>query len=341
MKKVLLLIPAVIVVIVGYWLGIIFFIPELTSRGLFGDSFGALNTIFSGIALIGVVIALYLQQKQLKIQKNDNEQNLSLVRAQLEEMHQSFILQYQPVLQFCPKNIVIDKPSIFTEPKSDEECMALSRYHLPFKLQNVSNTPAVDCVVASSLLAKTNLSEEKLRSVGSHFQVVAKDADVDDAMMFAPDKPFVTFLDALTNEDAEKIPTIGVTMLYRNLTGGCFKIDQAYYVMLKDEKIVIENWQSAIVSFPASYKSDLRSLKEFRREPSRWHEFFDDLKLKYSGGIDGPESIDLEVIPCPGAYSSKYISESEYSGIMENIGFSRITFAHTKCLIHHEEKESE
>lgn len=35
--------------------------PNMTERGQFGDMFGALNTVFSGVALIGVVVTLWKQ----------------------------------------------------------------------------------------------------------------------------------------------------------------------------------------------------------------------------------------------------------------------------------------
>ncbi|MCD6365303.1 MAG: hypothetical protein J7M14_05455 [Planctomycetes bacterium] len=39
--------------------------------GLFGDSFGAVNSLFSGLALIGVVLAIFLQREDLKLQRED------------------------------------------------------------------------------------------------------------------------------------------------------------------------------------------------------------------------------------------------------------------------------
>lgn len=46
------------------------FIPSLESRGTFGDSFGALNALFSGLAFAGVVYAI-LQQNESRDQQNE------------------------------------------------------------------------------------------------------------------------------------------------------------------------------------------------------------------------------------------------------------------------------
>ena len=39
------------------------------TRGQFGDSLGGLNAFFSGLALIGVIIAVYLQNRELRLQR--------------------------------------------------------------------------------------------------------------------------------------------------------------------------------------------------------------------------------------------------------------------------------
>ena len=52
--------------------------------GLFGDSFGALNALFSGLALAGVIIALTLQSEELELQRGE-------IRLNREEMERSTV----------------------------------------------------------------------------------------------------------------------------------------------------------------------------------------------------------------------------------------------------------
>lgn len=52
----------------------------LTKGGLFGDMFGALNALFSGLAFAGVIITILLQSKELGLQREE-------LKAQREEMH--------------------------------------------------------------------------------------------------------------------------------------------------------------------------------------------------------------------------------------------------------------
>lgn len=338
MKKILSLIAVVIIVIViVYWWSVSHFLPELSDSGLFGDSFGALNALFSGIALIGVVCALYIQQRQLYLQKKDSEKNLSLVRTQLEEMQKSFQLQYQPVLQFHPQKLVINKPSLFNSP-DDEGCYALSRYNLFFELRNVSESPAIDGIVSAMLNAVTDSTKEELTTTSSHFPVITKDSVAEDHMLFVPDKPFVTLFEVLRDQEDSRIPTINVAVLYKNLMEGCFIIRQAFHVFLKSEDSDLVNWQNAIASFPVTYKSELRDLKDFEKEPSRWHEHFDDIKSNFARRVEGPDEIELTVLFIPGYHEAKHISDSEYANLISKIGFPRRTFAHTKCPITKEEE---
>ncbi|MGJ8762338.1 MAG: hypothetical protein ACSHXA_17505 [Polaribacter sp.] len=54
--------------------------PELTNRGTFGDSFGALNALISSFAFAGIIYTIFLQQSQLKMQREE----LILQRKELE-----------------------------------------------------------------------------------------------------------------------------------------------------------------------------------------------------------------------------------------------------------------
>ncbi len=54
--------------------------PKLVDRGTFGDSFGGLNAMISGLAFAGIIYTIILQQNQLKMQSEE----LALQRNELE-----------------------------------------------------------------------------------------------------------------------------------------------------------------------------------------------------------------------------------------------------------------
>ena len=71
------LITAVVILI---WIGSGFVLYKNTERGTFGDMFGAVNALFSGLAFAGVIYAILLQRKELSLQRRE----LELTRAELK-----------------------------------------------------------------------------------------------------------------------------------------------------------------------------------------------------------------------------------------------------------------
>lgn len=57
------------------WLISILIIPyiysELTDRASFGDSFGLINSLFSGLAFAGIIYTILLQRKELSLQRKE------------------------------------------------------------------------------------------------------------------------------------------------------------------------------------------------------------------------------------------------------------------------------
>jgi|SRR5262245_11412003 len=58
------------ILIVALWIATPFVVrqlyPEMSTRGQFGDIFGSVNALFSGLALLGVIIAILLQRQETK-----------------------------------------------------------------------------------------------------------------------------------------------------------------------------------------------------------------------------------------------------------------------------------
>ncbi len=79
-KKIIIAIIVLILIIVLYSLVVKYFYPEMSDRGLFGDMFGGINAIFSGLAFLGVIYTILLQSKELKLQREE----LELTRKELK-----------------------------------------------------------------------------------------------------------------------------------------------------------------------------------------------------------------------------------------------------------------
>lgn len=78
----LILIIIVIVLCLAYLIAIIKYIEEWSTRGEFGDLFGGLNTLFSGLAFSALIYAIYLQHKELKLQRIELKQTRKELEGQ-------------------------------------------------------------------------------------------------------------------------------------------------------------------------------------------------------------------------------------------------------------------
>lgn len=70
----------------GSWFLIDRYIEESTNRGEFGDKFGAINSLFSGLAFLGLIVTLLFQKEELELQR----QELAETRKELEGQKKEF-----------------------------------------------------------------------------------------------------------------------------------------------------------------------------------------------------------------------------------------------------------
>src|SRR5688572_12156307 len=83
---------ALTIIVLGLWLaswGLIANSLDKEDRGPFGDMFGAINALFSGLAFAGVIYANRLQRAELRLQKYE----LKLTRAELQGQKEQLSLQ--------------------------------------------------------------------------------------------------------------------------------------------------------------------------------------------------------------------------------------------------------
>lgn len=72
MKRVTGIIVFSLLLVVVTYVGLLaFYFESMPNRGLFGDMFGGLNALFSGVALIGVVYTSFLQKQELELTRKE------------------------------------------------------------------------------------------------------------------------------------------------------------------------------------------------------------------------------------------------------------------------------
>ncbi len=101
--------------ILGLWLGSYFFIQwwqvaDLAHSGQVGDTFGAVNALFSGLAFAGVIYAILLQKQELQLQRREleetrtelarsaraQEESQKALVAQVDELREQRYAGFQP-----------------------------------------------------------------------------------------------------------------------------------------------------------------------------------------------------------------------------------------------------
>jgi hypothetical protein len=80
-KEISLSIIVTLLVFVAYFFIVSQVFPEKSDRGFFGDMFGGINALFSGLAFLGVIYAVVLQRDELRLQREE----LKLSREELKK----------------------------------------------------------------------------------------------------------------------------------------------------------------------------------------------------------------------------------------------------------------
>ena len=70
----------IMAIFIAYFLIMRWIYPTMSSRGLFGDMFGGINALFSGLAFLGVIYTVILQMAELKLQRKE----LKMTRVELK-----------------------------------------------------------------------------------------------------------------------------------------------------------------------------------------------------------------------------------------------------------------
>ena len=71
----------------------VFFVDDKDIRGSFGDQFGAVNALFSGLAFTGLIYTIILQRRDLELQRHDlklQRDELALTRKEMEDQTAEF-----------------------------------------------------------------------------------------------------------------------------------------------------------------------------------------------------------------------------------------------------------
>lgn len=84
---------------------------SIDKSGVFGDSFGLLTSLFSGLAFVGLIITILMQKEELALQREE----LSLTRTELAGQKEELKIQNQTMVQQKFENTFFQMLSLHNE----------------------------------------------------------------------------------------------------------------------------------------------------------------------------------------------------------------------------------
>lgn len=99
-------------------LSLVLFVDDPSLRGTFGDQFGAVNALFSGLAFAGLIYTIILQRRDLELQRNDlrlQREELALTRKEMEDQTAEFEKQNETLRTQRFENTFFNMLSQFQE----------------------------------------------------------------------------------------------------------------------------------------------------------------------------------------------------------------------------------
>lgn len=85
-KKIIIGIVSILSLYFGTTIFLAMYLPDFTTRGQFGDSFGVINALFSALAFLGIIITILLQKEELELQREEIKQNREELKRQADAL---------------------------------------------------------------------------------------------------------------------------------------------------------------------------------------------------------------------------------------------------------------
>lgn len=170
-----------------YWLFAWIISKDRAEAGTFGDQFGGLNAIISGLAFVGLFISLQLQRKELRLQREDlrlQRGEMRMARQEAEHQTEQFIAQVKlgrnsnfanEFFQRLSLLKSIEKDLVYNNKNGAEATVLLASdiYHI------IQNLQSNNLAKASSLLSKNQhnifISIDKFKVWGNSFLLLIND----------------------------------------------------------------------------------------------------------------------------------------------------------------------
>jgi len=272
-----------------------------------------LSFVLAVISVITVILTLKQNGKMIRISN-----------AQISEMRKEHELSLQPVLSFSNPVFFIEKPRLFYSPPESEYSIQ-SRFGFEIEVKNLSSAVAVYIICSGTIKA----NDETYDSCSKQINILAG----------SPEKLHFMFLEqkrgevfsSLREENTNKLLQCEVEVVFRNTTGGAFRMKKHYIVNPKEETIgEIKKWHSIVASAEVEYKEELNRL---RASHGKDHVLFCKLREEINKKEENENRININCVELDKFFVYESISIDEYTKVKGQKSFPTfIGFNQKECI---------
>ena len=285
------------------------------------DILNAISSISSFFVAILTALYVITTSKQIDV-----------ANKQLEEMKMERITKEQPLLSLVEEKFTIESPNFYYAPP-DKKYSIQSRYNYKLKLKNDSNSSAVLMDLEAELLLNLDGKVHKVSACNKRINTLAAGAKTKEINFLFVNDNEVEVFSTLRDIRADRLPILKISLLYKNLNGGCFKI-QSYATLIppKKNKEVLRAWQKIILSAKSDSKEIVQVMEKMNPHDDKRNKIFKDIRTLIKNEIGDNNEIEINIKPIDELYSIGLIDKEDYEKEIATHGYPHFIYKGINCI---------
>ena len=190
-------------------------------------------------------------------------------------------------------------------------------------MKNESSFAAISVDATSELLIRTEEGKKILHSSSKRIKTLSAGQQIKIGFLFLDEGKYSVY-EALRRVKTKELPIVKTTIIYKNLCGAYFKVENfsTVFPTVEDTQQLIA-WHTAITTATTASKEIIgRMLNMALNDPSR-DKMFDDMKTAFNSSFEDTAVLSIDCEEEPRAFEIAVISREEYEEILSKHGYSR------------------
>lgn len=208
--------------------------PDPMARGSYGESFGALNALFAGLAFAGVIVSMLMQRRELELQRQELFATRDVMKQQRDEMKLTRQLAAQPLIYPVDVEMKLTRPVLAFQGTGIHQSRGV---RLDFHLVNRAPSNSVNIHVLatlsfhSGLMSSASSPAERKKTGELKRGFIAGEGDTRSATSlsidFEEEDTFEIF-SGIGKGELTSSASLTIRIFYRNLLGAYFNTTVCY-----------------------------------------------------------------------------------------------------------------